>query len=452
MKKILALSLAAILAAGTTACGTAAPSTPAGTNSSQPASQTGDVPPDQPVVLDMYQFKVEIVPALEQAIETYTSQFPNVTINLETVGGGGNYAQTLKVKMQSSEQPDIFNVGGLQEAMDYKDKLEDLSDQPWVDKAVSGTLLDVTLDGKVYGLPYGIEGYGLIYNKRIFEAAGIDAETLTTYDAIEAAVKDLDKRIKAGEFSEQFPLLEAAFEFPGKEGWVPGEHTMNVIMQAELQDPITTINAKTIDLTYSDAFRKLIDLQTLYTANGDDRSKLNSVDYSTQVDGGLAIERVAMIQQGNWISPQVIAIDEELANDLGMLPLPVVGYKEDCITTGVPEFWVVNKSSSDLEKQWSKHFLNWLYQSEEGKEIVVNDFMFIPPFTNYEGLEPADALSREVKAYADEGKVIPWVLRSFPQQWGREDAGGAVQRYLAGEVDWDTAMEDVKQAWADKRK
>ena len=31
-------------------------------------------------------------------------------------------------------------------------------------------------------MPYAIEGYGFVYNKDIFEAAGIDASKLKTYD------------------------------------------------------------------------------------------------------------------------------------------------------------------------------------------------------------------------------------------------------------------------------
>lgn len=402
------------------------------------------------VAIDIYQYKVETVSALEKAIALYEEQNPHVTINLETLGGGGNYKETLKVKMQSNKKPDIFNVDGPQDVQDYEAILEDLSDQPWVEHAVEGALDVASKEGKVYGLPYSLEGYGFIYNKRIFEKAGIDADSLITYDALEKSVKDLDERIKAGEFQEDFPLLEAAFEYPAKETWVVGEHTANLPMIPELKDPITALEAKEIEMTYSSAFQKLIDLQTLYSANGDDRSKLCAVDYATQVGGGLAIERVAMIQQGNWISPEVVNVDAELLDDLGMLPIPVVGYKEDCITSGVPSYWSVNKESEDKVKEEAKKFLNWLYQSDEGKELIVDDFLFIPPFTNYEGIEPQDALSKEVKRYADEGKTLPWVLRGFPTDWGL-NVGGSVQKYLSGDITWDQVTEEAKEAWKDAR-
>lgn len=74
---------------------------------------------------------------------------------------------------------------------------------------------------------------------------------------------------------------------------------------------------------------------------------------------------------------------------------------EDSIPVGVPMYWVVNKDATDAQKAAAKDFLNWLYQSEEGKEIVVNEFNFIPAFTNYGDLQAKDGLSRSVQEYVN---------------------------------------------------
>ena len=41
----------------------------------------------------------------------------------------------------------------------------------------------------LYPIPVSVEGYGLVYNKEIFKDAGIDASTLTSYDAIDKLSK-----------------------------------------------------------------------------------------------------------------------------------------------------------------------------------------------------------------------------------------------------------------------
>lgn len=451
-KKLAALFLIVCMVALSVGCGGKGDSTvlDKGEQADAGASE-GAGEQQEDVTIDIYQVKVEIVPALEKVIDIYEAENPHVKINLETVGGGGDYDGTLMVKMNSSDQPDIVTLGGPQAIKDWEDSLVDLSDEPWVEHAAEGVLDSGMRNGKLYGLPTGVEGYGLVYNKRIFEKAGIDASKLTDFTSIEEAVKKLDQMIQAGELAEDFPNLEAVFEYPAKETWVVGEHSLNPYITAELGDAVETLDVASIEFKFADAYKKILDLQTSYTSSGEDRSKLLAVDYSTQLGSGLAVERVAMIQQGNWISPEVSNVDPELLEDLGMLPLPVVGAEEDCISMGIPFYWCVNKNSDEATQKAAKEFLNWLYQSDEGKELVVNDLMMIPPFTNYEGLEAKDALSKEVQRYVNDGKAIAWTLRSWPANWGMGTVGANVQQYLSGTMTWDQVVADSIEKWEQER-
>lgn len=459
MKKLIALILAAIftiaMAAGCTPNAPAESTKPADTTSVAPAetpAPTVSAAPAEEVTFDIFQFKVEINDALKKAIETYMGEHPNVHINLETVGGGADYGAALRAKMQSAP-PTIFNIGGPQDTKDWMNNLEDLSGESWVSNAVNGTLLAVTVDGKVYGMPYNIEGYGLVYNKNIFKDAGIDGATLTSFDAISNAFATLKQKIDAGEMKEKYPQLEAVTELAAKETWITGLHTLNVGLSNEFKGGGTeAFNAKTVNFTYKDALKALFDLQADYTSNAKSKGNLNAIDYATEVGGGLAIERVAAIQQGNWIFGDVKNVDENVANNLGILPIPLKGVKEDSIPVGVPMYWCVNSQSKDAQKAAAKEFLNWLYQSDEGKSIVINEFYFIPPFTNYQGLEPSDALGKAVKSFADAGKTMPWVFMGFPTDWGMGVFGTKMQDYFAGKLTFDQVVEESKTAWADSRK
>lgn len=133
------------------------------------------------VTIDMFQFKVEAAKALKQAAKEYEKTHSNVTINIQTVGGGDDYGSALKAKFQSGKEPAIFNIGGPQDAKDWEEKLEDLTDTNLAKKAVDNTLGAVTVKDKVYGLPLALEGYGFIYNKTIFKNAGIDASKIKTF-------------------------------------------------------------------------------------------------------------------------------------------------------------------------------------------------------------------------------------------------------------------------------
>ena len=148
------------------------------------------------VQLDVFQFKVEFKDQFNKLAQEYMKENPNVKINVTTVGGGGDYGAALKSKFSSGNEPTIFNIGGPQDVKDWMTKLEDLTDVPVAKEALPKTLDGVTVDGKVYGLPFNQEGYGFIYNKAIFEKAGIKAEELTTYAKLAEAVKTLDSRFR----------------------------------------------------------------------------------------------------------------------------------------------------------------------------------------------------------------------------------------------------------------
>ncbi len=452
MKKVLFVTLLITTLAllGLTAC------TSQEVETEEPADNTDTVVIEEPEMeeaeVDIFQFKVEIAKELEEAAQAYMDANPNVKVNIQTVGGGDDYGAALKAKFQSGSEPDIYNVGGPQDIEDWMGKLEDLSDQPWVDQALEGILSGATVDGKVYALPFNIEGYGFVYNKNIFNDAGIDAAMINDFDSLEKAVIELDKKIKAGELEDKYPLLEAVFDLPAKETWVTGLHASNAAISQELMSSLDAFAADEFEFKYNEAYKAIIDLQADYSPWADRKGNLNAVDYATQVDEGIAIERVAIIQQGNWVYGGVNTIDENVAANLGFLPLPVKGVKEDSIPVGVPMHWAINSNSSDVDKAAAKDFINWLYTSDEGKDYVVNKFYFIPPLKGYEGFEPKDPLGKDITRFANEGRTMPWVFMGYPTGWGMEVLGNEIQKYLAGDVTWEEAIETSVAKWSELRK
>lgn len=438
-----------------TACGTKKndetekPDTTTPDTSQTDNKDSEEKPEEKPkVTVDIFQFKVEAKDALEAATEAYTKENPNVTINVQTVGGGDDYGAALKARFASGKEPAIYNIGGLQDAYDWEEKLEDLSKEPWIDSAFAGTLDAVTLDDRIVGLPFNQEGYGLIYNKAIFEKAGIDPMTITSFAALEEAVKKMDG------MKEELGL-KAVFAFPAKETWVTGLHLSNIQFANEFANVKEAYEAKEITLPHADVWKKLVDLQADYAYTPDGKkSSLNAVDYSTQVEEMFSLGRVALIQQGNWAYGSIAGIDEEVAGNIGLLPLPLEGVAEDAIPVGIPSYWAVNSNKSDDEKAAAKDFLNWLYTSEEGKKRIINDFKFIPAFKGYEGdeLQPSDPLAKDILRFSNEGKTMPWVFMGYPSGWGMDRLGADMQGYLAGDLTWEQLIENAKTTWAEARK
>lgn len=417
-----------------------------GCSSSNGGDSSGNASGDK-VVVDIFQFKVEAKDALEKAAKVYEEKNPNVDINIETVGGGNDYGAALRSKFQSGQEPTIFNIGGPQDVEDWTSKLEDLSDQPWVNEAFDGTLGSVTNDEGVFGMPFNQEGYGFIYNKEIFEKAGIDPATITSYEALENAVKTLDsKKDELG--------IEAVFAVPGKEKWVTGLHLLNVALGNEFESGKQAYEAKSLNFTYNKELKELLDLQADYAFMPDGKKgSINSVDYAMQIEQKYSTGKVAMVQMGNWAYGGIEGVNADIAANSGILPMPLKGVKEDSIPVGVPMYWSINKDESNAEKDAAKDFLNWLYTSDEGKEMIINDFNFIPAFKGYESdeLQPKDPLSAEVLNYANNGKTMPWVFMGYPSGWGENVVGADIQKYLDGSMSWEDLVKNAQKTWAEER-
>ncbi|QAS53345.1 ABC transporter substrate-binding protein [Halobacillus litoralis] len=392
------------------------------------------------VTVDVFQFKVEFKEQFEELVSKYEEENPDVNINVKTVGGGNDYGASLKTSFSSGEEPDIFNVGGPTDVDEYESYLADLSDTAAADAALEGTLTGVSRDDKVLGLPFNQEGYGLLYNKQVFEEAGINPDEITTFEALEEAVQTLD--------SQKDELgIDAPFAFPAKEKWVMGNHLANAYLADEFNHSVMeAYEADTVEFAMGDQMKRFTDLQNKYSVQ-----PTLSLDYSQQVEENFSLGKVALIQQGNWVYNTIESMDPEFAqNNVGLLPIPVEGY-EGSIPVGVPNYWVVNKESGDEVVQASKDFLDWMYTSDTGKKFVTEEFKFIPAYEGYEDLEIADPISQEIYNYAKEGNTLGWVFLGAPTGWTEGALGVAMQEYIAGDITWDEVEQKATQAWEESR-
>lgn len=393
------------------------------------------------VDVDIFQFKVEFKEQFEDLVELYMEENENVNLTVKTVGGGSDYAAALKAQMSSGDEPVIFNIGGPTELDEYREYLADLSDTESASLALDGTLNGIENDGEVLGLPFAQEGYGLIYNKEVFDQVGIDAKSLTTFDALEAAFAEIDgKKDELG--------LDAVVAFPAMELWVMGNHLANNYIAPEFNnDIISTFDADTINFEYGDQMKRMLDLQSEYSVQ-----PVLSLDYSMQVEQLFSTGKVAVIQQGNWIYPTVEQMDEDFAkNGIGMIAMPFEGEYEDHLPVGVPQYWAVNKNKSDAQVQAAKDFLDWMYTSDQGKDFVLDEFKFIPAYDGYDASRIADPLSQDVYQYSLDEQTIGWTFMATPIGWNEDVLASEFQKYLVGEATWEEVLQTSKASWESSR-
>jgi raffinose/stachyose/melibiose transport system substrate-binding protein len=385
---------------------------------------------DEVVTLNFFQFKVEIADQLAEMIKEFEAEHPNIKVKLETVGGGADYGAALKAKFASGEEPDIFNNGGFKELELWKEKLADLSEEPWVEHVLPiGKVPMTDTDGKLYGMPVNLEGYGFVYNKDLFEKAGI-TEPPATIDEL----KDASDKLKAAGITP--------FSAGYGEWWVIGQHLLNIPF-AQQDDPVAFIEGlydgseKIVGNEKFKEFKEVLDTELKY-ANDNPLT----TDYNTQVTL-FASGETAMLQQGNWTENMITEINPDI--NMGFLPIALSNDENsaDRLPVGVPNNWVLNKNSDHLEE--AKTFLEWMVTSETGKRYITEEFAFIPAFDNIEPAGLGD-LGQSILEYSKEEKTIPWTWFRWPDGANKEFAA-AIQEYAAGKIDYDTLLERFQTSW-----
>ena len=159
----------------------------------------------------------------------------------------------------------------------------------------------VKTDGKTVGLPFNIEGYGYVYNKKIFKEAGIDASTLTTYAKLEAAFKKIDSmKSQLG--------IKGVFALPGKEAWIMSDHLANLYIGQQYKgNALKLYESKTMKFTANAEMKQMLDLQSKYSIK-----PVMQMDYSAQVNQYFSQGKTAVIQQGDWIYQQLNKLTRNL--------------------------------------------------------------------------------------------------------------------------------------------
>ena len=386
---------------------------------------------DEEVDLEVFWFKVNLVEKWAEVTDEYSRLNPNVSIETETVGGDQQWLPLLKSKFAAGEGPDIYMVEGAAQADAFAGFMSDLSGEPWVSRAIPSAIDGLTIDGKVLGMPLNLEGYGYIYNKGIFEEAGV-TERPTTLSELRAAAEK----------------IEAAGYIPFSTGygiwWVSGNHLSNMPF-AHQSDPSAFLDGATArDTKLADdaLFKALQDLTDLTLEFGEDDPLTSNRDSQQQL---FLDEKAAMFQQGNWREIEIIEGAPDM--EFGLLPMPLTDDPEmgDRLPVGVPFYLIVNEKSTDAEKAAAKAFLNWLVSSDYGKNALVESFGFIPAYPDIEAGQ-LGGISDDIIEYSAAGKIVPWVFGQFPDGAPNE-MSEAFQRYVAGAQDWATTLQEWDESW-----
>ncbi len=406
-------------------------------------------------------FKPEIASIYEEIAKEYEAE-TGVKVKVVTAASG-TYEQTLTSEIAKSDPPTIFQINGPVGYQNWKDYCADLKDTDLY-KSLSDKSLAVTEGDGVYGIPYVVEGYGIIYNNAIMEkyfaladkAVSISsAEEINSFATLKAVVEDMTAK------KDQLGIegVFASTSLNMGDQWRWQTHLANLPMYYEFADNTEYDNAilaglgsENVEFKYGENFKNIFDL---YIENSITPKTMLGSKTTSESMAEFALGQVAMVQNGNWAWAEISGTDGNVvkAEDIKYLPIytGMPGEEKQGLCVGTENYLAINSQASPEKQQASIDFLNWLFSSAKGKDYVTNKLGFIAPFTTFGDEEkPSDPLAREVLNWMEKDGVtsVPWAFASFPSEEFKNQFGNALLEYAQGSMDWAGVSQVFTDAWA----
>lgn len=459
MKKLFALILAAVLVIGAFAGCTQAPAASAPPAETQGTSTAASQPPAAATEIYFLNFKPEIADVYKTIAEAYEAE-TGVKVKV-TTAAAGTYETTLRSEIAKTDAPTIFQINGPVGYNNWKDYCLDLSASELYNMLADKSLAVKSGSG-VYGIPYVVEGYGIIYNDSIMSkyfalpgAVATSMDKVNNFAALKAVVEDMQAK------KDQLGIdgVFASTSLPKGEAWRWQTHLANIPFYYEFKDNksfdntvLAGLAADTIEFKYSNNYKNIFDL---YLNNSVSKKEmLGNVTVNDSM-AEFALGRCAMVQNGNWGASQILGVQGNKVADKDIKFLPIYtgmpGEEKQGLCIGTENFLCINSQASPEKQQASIDFLVWLFSSKTGKAFVKDQLGFIAPFNTFSDDEkPTDPLAKELLAWmAKDGyENVQWTFAAFPSENFKNEFGDALLEYAQGTKTWDDVVTIVKDSWA----
>lgn len=363
-------------------------------------------------------------PEIDAQLKAYAAAWGkenNVEVIIKSCGGGNcDLGQMLKADWAAGEMPDIFAINGLEDFREWEAITADLSGESWVDK----TKVAFVYEGKTFGFPVSIEGWGMAYNAEVLAKAGVDPKSLVNLSGYRAAFAKIDSM--KGELGLDSVVSMAA----GPEMfWVTSHHNLNSLLSNGLPygdtSVVDNLLAKEVDAKRLSEYADWVELLFKYA----DKAILTTGTYDDQV-GAFATGKAAFLHQGNWTDPNMAAANANFK--MAFAPHGSMEAATDGIFVSAPSFYLVNAKSEKADI--AKKFLVDLAMSSAGADYMVKEAKMIPAFANID-IRPDGQLSSSVQDWMSQGKVYSWNQYLFSGEFRDKTLAPIYNQFANGEID-----------------
>lgn len=389
--------------------------------------------------IEFFNQKPEISRQLEELANIYSEEHDDVKITITTIGSGEG-AAGLQAKFTSGNPPEIMMLGGTSEIDRYQDTLADVSDLEVTDTIMEDLLEGALIDQSLLAIPMNVEGFGWMYNKEIFEKAGIDPANIENFTDFKEVVEQLDRQ-------KNDLGIQEVFAFSGAEDYIANQFSAHFTSPEFDHSILEAYEAPELNWTHGDQLKTYTDLFNQYNVQ-----PILGVNYSQSVEELFINQQVAMVHQGNWIVPTLNGIDSGFVNEkLGILPVFGENDETGRIVAGAPWYIGINNDIDKEVKEAAMDFVDWMYLSDKGQEVLVHEMQLIPPQEGYEVESITDPVSQEIYQEMLNENTSAMTHNQYPDGWFQLVLFPEYQRYLDGYSTWEEFEKNTSEGFKEMR-
>ena len=376
--------------------------------------------------------------------KTYLAEFnkmyPNITVNIE---GITDYASDALLRLQSSDWGDVMMIpavdkGDLSTYFLSFGTLGEMENQIRFARAWE-------YDNEVYGVPYTGNAQGIVYNKKIFQQAGV-TDLPKTPDEFMAALKAIKEKTDA------IPLYTnyfAQWTMGAWDAYISGSATGDTqYMNQKLLHKANPFSDPGDGTGSYNVYKILYDAVSEKLTE-DDYTTTDWESSKTKINNG----EIACMVLGSWAYSQMVEAGPN-GDDIGYMPFPITVDGKQYASAGADYSFGINVNSSKENKEAAMVFVKWMTEdsgfsfNEGGIPIKADDNNYPDLFKAFQDVE----LVEDEPAAAGEEDLLN-TLNSDSELningGGNDKIMKIVEHAANGDESYDDIMKEWNQVWSD---
>ena len=372
----------------------------------------------------------------QEYIAEFQKMYPNINIIYEAIT---DYAEDVTIRLTTDDWGDICMIPTTVQKSELPGLFVSFGTLEGVGKNYD-YLNNFAFEGNVYGIPSTVNAQGIVYNKKVFEEAGVTEIPKTPEEYLDALQKIKDN-------TDAIPMytnFAAGWTMGAWDAYIGGSATgdpdfMNNVL----------VHSKNPFADRGDQTGPYAVYYTLYEAVV--RGLIEDDPTTTDWEGCKGMinrGEIGTLVLGSWAVTQMQDAGPN-ADDIGYMPFPITVDGKQYASAGPDYCYGINVKSSDDEKIAAMLYVKWLTEKsnfayDEGGIPIVKGAEYPPTLASFDGIK----LVIDNPAPAGEETLFNEV--NTESELGINMENTHVQRIVEAAMDKSETLNDIVNDWNQK--